>query len=1113
MKRFFALSASLFLVLPLLFLFPQEAKAHPSCVVGSATTLQPRADAFVSSSWQESVPNSIYWQEVGDAVSGTYIFTSPSAFDPTPQVRFDPAPLTLPAATSIRSISLHALARRDAGAGTPNLVFIFRNKSIGHTIESAPRPVGAVVSWTDVSPLFGENVNPVTGLPWTEADINDLEIGVRVEFSGFSFNVYIAELIMEVCYAGGPVISSFTIGGAGAKSQDVVASPGTSTFVAWDTENTDACVGSGGSGETVAWNGPRALDGTFTFPSLNTPASHELKVTCTAAGFPNVEDTVSLRVHAPPTLAAEDTDAGRPLSSGDSVPANNLVELTATIPIDSGPNFDLRIVETLVPLGTFLNCPAGTSCQVDTTFSLSGSVRTFVARLVRVSDGSTFLESAPITLTWLDPLTIDYLCHSPSGGSCPPTDTNPNSSQKVDFVVRVSSIPGAGNFIDFVTLWIDTDNNGTWDDIVGVDMRASNVETVQHTMPLKGPYAPGRIITYRATAIARDGTCIDSDTPGCLANPLKSFTVITAHPVLTVSCSLDGAGNDFGNVLADGAGNVFLSQTCTLKNTGIATATGAISFTPILGPGDFSCTANCGYSIPGGSDVTATIVFDPVVSGPQEVQVDFTCPGCFGAQGDQRAMTGNGVDDNPKIDLMCHETNVNGIKNCPPSQAPDDTQALEFTIEASDDIGVASISVDIKNSSGVSVATASCPSSPCIFARGPFAVGSYTYTATVTDSAGQQIVLSNPFSVSAGPVANVAPSSLTFSAVAGGPDPPSQPVTISNTGGGSFDWTASDDRPWISLAPTSGTGVTPLSSHTLSVSVTNQPAGGYAGTITVTPSIGTPHTVSVTFNVSHPAPNITLNGCPGAPISVGDTVAFSATNSGGPITTWFWNFGDGVTSPNPSPVSHTYTAQGTYDVAVHVTGPGGADTASQTGCVNVVVPAVCGDGAANQPSEECDGGDFRGATCQSRGFTGGNLSCTGACTIDDSACFNIVAIPTGGLVPCGGCSARNAATGECVTPEPACGTCHIFQLIKNILDKFLFPIVPVLAGLLFALGGFFFLASFGNPQFLGRAKTIMVATVVGLLIVYSSWLLINLILQAMGVAAWTGLDAWWKITC
>jgi cysteine-rich repeat protein len=46
----------------------------------------------------------------------------------------------------------------------------------------------------------------------------------------------------------------------------------------------------------------------------------------------------------------------------------------------------------------------------------------------------------------------------------------------------------------------------------------------------------------------------------------------------------------------------------------------------------------------------------------------------------------------------------------------------------------------------------------------------------------------------------------------------------------------------------------------------------------------------------------------------------------------------------------------------------------------------CGNGMV-EPGELCDGADLGGATCQSRGYAGGTLSCSDCQTFDESACF------------------------------------------------------------------------------------------------------------------------------
>ncbi|WP_328590980.1 PEGA domain-containing protein [Methanofollis fontis] len=56
--------------------------------------------------------------------------------------------------------------------------------------------------------------------------------------------------------------------------------------------------------------------------------------------------------------------------------------------------------------------------------------------------------------------------------------------------------------------------------------------------------------------------------------------------------------------------------------------------------------------------------------------------------------------------------------------------------------------------------------------------------------------------------------------------------------------------------------------------------------------------------------------------------------SDGHPETWHWDFGDGQTSTQQNPV-HTYTAVGTYDVALSITNPAGEDTAEEMDYITV----------------------------------------------------------------------------------------------------------------------------------------------------------------------------------
>jgi PKD repeat protein len=67
------------------------------------------------------------------------------------------------------------------------------------------------------------------------------------------------------------------------------------------------------------------------------------------------------------------------------------------------------------------------------------------------------------------------------------------------------------------------------------------------------------------------------------------------------------------------------------------------------------------------------------------------------------------------------------------------------------------------------------------------------------------------------------------------------------------------------------------------------------------------------------------------------TVNFTDTSTG-VITSWLWNFADGMTSTQQNP-NHTYSAAGTYTVSLRVTGPGGSDIETKRDYITVTANA------------------------------------------------------------------------------------------------------------------------------------------------------------------------------
>jgi len=117
--------------------------------------------------------------------------------------------------------------------------------------------------------------------------------------------------------------------------------------------------------------------------------------------------------------------------------------------------------------------------------------------------------------------------------------------------------------------------------------------------------------------------------------------------------------------------------------------------------------------------------------------------------------------------------------------------------------------------------------------------------------------------------------------------------------------------------------------------------GTYTVNLTVN-GIGGPDTETRTglVTVKEPAPVVNFIGTPvsgASPL----TVSFTATNTGGQVDSWAWNFGDGQTGSGQS-VTHTYTTPtaATYTLNLTATGPDYSDTESKPNYISVGAAAI-----------------------------------------------------------------------------------------------------------------------------------------------------------------------------
>ncbi len=132
--------------------------------------------------------------------------------------------------------------------------------------------------------------------------------------------------------------------------------------------------------------------------------------------------------------------------------------------------------------------------------------------------------------------------------------------------------------------------------------------------------------------------------------------------------------------------------------------------------------------------------------------------------------------------------------------------------------------------------------------------------------------------------------------------------------------------------------------------------------------------------------------------------------------------------------------------------------------------------------------------------------------------FSVLAqCPTEGLVPCG-------------TQGCPCQFCHFFALFKGVVDFLLKYIVPSLAVLMLAIGGFMYVLAYANPSegvsgspgLISQAKRLITSVFLGLVIIFGAWLIVNFFFQMIGVQKWTRLtddpattekEGWWKVDC
>lgn len=97
-------------------------------------------------------------------------------------------------------------------------------------------------------------------------------------------------------------------------------------------------------------------------------------------------------------------------------------------------------------------------------------------------------------------------------------------------------------------------------------------------------------------------------------------------------------------------------------------------------------------------------------------------------------------------------------------------------------------------------------------------------------------------------------------------------------------------------------------------------------------------------------------------------------------------------------------------------------------------------------------------------------------------------------------------TGPLVPCRDNCTVCDFWHLGSNIINFITFNLALPVASLLFIVAGVFFLIAGGRQDMVAKARTIFANTFIGLVIVFTSWLVIDTLLKTIANAGFSG--AW-----
>ena len=125
-----------------------------------------------------------------------------------------------------------------------------------------------------------------------------------------------------------------------------------------------------------------------------------------------------------------------------------------------------------------------------------------------------------------------------------------------------------------------------------------------------------------------------------------------------------------------------------------------------------------------------------------------------------------------------------------------------------------------------------------------------------------------------------------------------------------------------------------------------------------------------------------------------------------------------------------------------------------------------------------------------------------------AASFEIISAPKefiGGLVPCG--QRYNNPGNSGVYESKPCEFSDLFVMVKMLLDFLLWRLGLIALALVVLLAGTSSYFALGSPNIIANLKRLKDSTLKGYALMFSAWLIVNLILKLLGYTV-----TWWIIT-